>query len=164
MSALLSEDGLYRYLLTRSWSAPGAPRAVFVMLNPSTADATQDDATIRRCVQFAKTWGMGGLTVVNLYALRATQPARLWQHADPVGPDNDRILTSTAVLAAEADFPIVGAWGANAKPARVAAVLGLPGMGRLQCLGTTKAGQPRHPLYLSGGTPLQPWSNERNPE
>ena len=153
--AYISLDGRYRYWLSRRWGNSDA--AVFVMLNPSTADALVDDPTIRRCVGFAKDWGCGGVFVVNLYAYRATKPADLWTAADPVGPDNDANLTVAAEWAADYDAPLIAAWGANAKPDRVARVLALPGMGRLQCLGVTKAGQPRHPLYLRAGTARVAW-------
>lgn len=140
-SATFSDDYLYRYTLTRRW-ARSAGFATFVMLNPSTADAEMDDPTIRRCIGFARSWGLGGLVVVNLYALRSTDPKGLWKVADPVGPDNDAHLERTA---GEAEV-IVASWGANARPDRVDHVLTLPGMDRLQCLGTTLAGAPKHPL------------------
>src|SRR5690606_18576726 len=92
-TARFSPCGQYRYLLTRPIPAPfwkpDAGEAVFVMLNPSTADASEDDPTIRRCIGFAKEWGCTGLTVANLYALRSTDPKGLWKHRDPVGPEND---------------------------------------------------------------------------
>lgn len=155
-TARLSACGRYRYLLTREW-APG-PTATFVMLNPSTADAEHDDATIRRCLGFSRAWGCGGLAVVNLYALRSTDPAALWIADDPVGPANDRHLVDAAACT---DGPLVAAWGANARPGRIAAVLALPGMDRLTALAVTKAGQPRHPLYLPGGLTPQPWINSK---
>ena len=140
--ARISADGQYRYVLGRRWA--DGPIARFVMLNPSTADGSQDDPTIRRCMGFAKSWDLSGIQVLNLYALRATQPAALWLADDPVGPDNDAYL----VLATESheDGVIVAAWGANAKPDRVARVMELLQGQHVQCLGITKAGQPKHPL------------------
>lgn len=85
--AVISDDGLYRYLLERHWDDTTSS-CTFVMLNPSTADALVDDPTIRRCVGFAKSFGCGSLRVVNLYAYRATKPAELWTVDDPVGPAN----------------------------------------------------------------------------
>lgn len=155
-SARISADGLYRYRLTRAWG--DGEIAVFVMLNPSTADAAIDDPTIRRCIGFAKTWGMAGIEVVNLYAYRATNPAELWGADDPVGPDNDEFLTTAAFAR---PGPLVAAWGVNAKPPRVMEVLSLPGFDRLQCLGTTKDGYPRHPLYVRGDTRPQAWPAAR---
>lgn len=146
----------YRYELTRSWARAGS-LATFIMLNPSTADATNDDPTIRRCIGFARSWGCNGLYVGNLYALRSTEPKGLWVHPDPVGPDNDEHLTDLADRALFFGWPLVAAWGANAKPERVAQVLALPGMENLQALGITKSGAPRHPLYLRSDATLSPW-------
>lgn len=157
MSAEISPCGQYRYTLTRPPLAPYPDRgtAAFCMLNPSTADATLDDPTIRRCRGFAERWGCNGITVVNLYALRSKDPRALWNHADPVGPMNDYWLR----LVARECGGMVCAWGANAKPERVAqAVQALRAAGaKLYCLGTTKDGHPRHPLYVRGDQPLVPW-------
>jgi len=116
------------------------------MLNPSTADERTDDPTLRRCIGFARHWGLGGLRVVNLYALRATKPAELWRVADAVGPENDRYLAE----AAAGDDLLIAAWGVHAKPERIRQVLALPGFSRLSYLQLTKDGAPRHPLYLCG--------------
>jgi hypothetical protein len=155
-SAVLSDCERYRYLLGREWA--DGPTAVFVMLNPSTADALTDDPTIRRCIGYAQAWGCGGLMVANLYAWRATDPDELWAADDPVGPENDAHLYAAAQVAADSGGPLVGAWGANAKADRIAAVLNLPGMDRLTALAVTKAGQPRHPLYLKADLTPQPWT------
>lgn len=93
-AAVLSPCGRYRYELTRRW-APG-PLVGWVMLNPSRADAHTDDPTVRRCVGFAHRWGYGGLIIRNLYALRATDPAALADHLDPVGPDTTRTWPAAA--------------------------------------------------------------------
>lgn len=121
-----------------------------------TADAVQDDPTIRRCIGFAETWGFGSLIVANLYALRSTKPAALWQHEDPVGPENDTILADLA----RRHRDIVCAWGANAKPDRVRTFVDVikAAGGELWCLGTTKAGAPRHPLYLRRDAKLRAWA------
>jgi hypothetical protein len=157
-SATFSPDRTYRYALTRRWAAGGQVTA-FVMLNPSTADAADDDATIRRCIGFARRWDSAGLLVVNVFGLRSTDPDALATHPDPVGPDNDRVIT--AALAGEPVGQVVAAWGTNrvVHPDRVQQIrallhpLGLP----LMCLGTSLAGHPRHPLYLPGNTPLIPY-------
>lgn len=160
-SAILSDCGRYRYLLERAWDN-ALPTAVFIMLNPSTADALHDDATIRRLAGypngFAHHWGCGSVMVVNLYAWRATDPDTLWTVDDPVGPENDAYLYAAAKRAADTDGPLVGAWGINARPDRIAAVLALPGMERLAALAVTKAGQPKHPLYLRADLVPQPWT------
>lgn len=165
-SATFSDDGRYRYTLTRALGPPHkAPRApspfgfcgtaVFVMLNPSTADAEADDATIRRCAGFARSWGCVALVVVNLYALRATDPRELKTAADPIGPHNARVLRSTA----GAYRHLVCAWGARAELERIEQFAGIAsGAGAvLWCLGTTAAGAPRHPLRLRADTRLREW-------
>lgn len=159
-SAIISDDQLYRYTLARRWSDDESAFATFVMLNPSTADALVDDPTITRCIGFAKSWDMGALHVLNLYALRSVDPKVLWTAEDPVGPKNDDYLTRHANIALATGWPLVAGWGANAKPDRVEAVLALLGENTLQCLGTTKAGAPRHPLYLKADTPLEPWPSQ----
>ena len=160
--AVLSEDGSYRYSLTRVWARENGT-AVFVMLNPSIADANEDDPTIRRCMGFARSWGLGGILVLNLYALRSTDPKALWSHEDPIGPDNFRYLTDALSAACFFGTPVVAAWGANAKPLRTEAFKSLArdrGVA-LQSLGTTKAGAPRHPLYIKGDTELRAWPGAR---
>jgi hypothetical protein len=154
--AEISECEQYRYELTRVWE-PAATKATFVMLNPSTADASVDDPTIRRCIGFARTWGFGGIRVVNLYAYRATDPKTLRKVDDPIGPDNDRWLENAAEYAAYWDCPLIAAWGAIPDPARVWRVTHLPHFDRLKALGVTKDGHPRHPLYVKADAPLIDW-------
>lgn len=141
--ARFSPCGLYRYLLWREWDGTRAV-LVWVMLNPSTADAEHDDATIRKVIGFAKAWGYGSILVLNLFAYRSTKPAGLRTVADPIGPDNDAILLTIAAKGVD----VVCAWGANADPARALAVRRYFQRIPLTCLGTTKDGQPRHPLYV----------------
>lgn len=154
-SATISDDGVYRYDLTRTWDAASG-RLTFVMLNPSTADAAVDDPTIRRCKAFAKREGFGGIVVLNLYALRATNPRELDIADDPVGPGNDD--TIARVLASKTRA--VAAWGAHAAPARARAVTALAPHVAWQALSTTKAGAPRHPLYVRGDTPLEAYCSD----
>jgi hypothetical protein len=125
------------------------------MLNPSTADATLDDPTIRRCRNFAESWDCAGIAVANLYALRATNPKILWTHTDPIGPDNDMYLQS---LSGEYE-DVVFAWGSNARPERVAAVDSIfrRRSRKIWCLGVTKSGMPKHPIYVRADTPLVEW-------
>lgn len=163
--ALISPCERYRYVLTRDTKIERYIRdyVVFVMLNPSTADATEDDPTIRRCIGFAQRLGYRRLKVVNLYAYRATDPKDLLALCvddpliDPVGEDNDIHL-----FAALSDHwqHVICAWGTKAKPARVkrfAHIAELAGA-RLCCLDITKGGMPKHPLYIKGDTQLKPWS------
>lgn len=156
-SAVLSEDGVYRYRLTRRWGF--GPTALFIMLNPSTADAMQDDPTIRRCRGFARSWGMAALDVVNLYAWRATKPADLPSDSRAVGPENDFHIRTAMRDVWITNGVAVAAWGAHGKADRVAEVVDLAHSGcmPLLALGTTKAGHPRHPLYVKSDALLAPW-------
>lgn len=156
--ALISDDGRYRYVLTHRWSL--GPHATFVMLNPSTADATTDDATVRRCRGYARRWGLHGMAVLNLYALRSRDPRELWSVDDPVGPDNDSTLEDWVGRAARVDGPLIFAWGVHARPDRVDWLTTMvPNVRRAQALGYTSKGVPLHPLArgLVKTTILQPW-------
>lgn len=156
-TAQFSDDGVYRYSLTRRWAAEG-PQCLILMLNPSTADETEDDATVRRCAGFARRLDSSGLCIANLYALRATDPRRLWTSPDPVGPDNDAHLAQAIETAISSGGRIIAAWGAHGRADRVQVVLDLVGAGaQLWCLGVTKGGAPRHPLYLRSDATVQPW-------
>lgn len=151
--AIISECGTYRYALERNWGGY-AKVVAFIMLNPSTADATKDDPTIRRCIGFAKAWGCTGLRVLNLFALRSTDPKALYSHPDPIGPENDDYLREWS-----ADSQIVvAAWGVHGKlRGRGTKVRGMvPG---LQALGVTKDGHPKHPLYVAAATALATLAN-----
>lgn len=134
----------YRYSLWREWEET-APRVGFVMLNPSRADASVNDPTIRRCIALARSWGYGSLEVVNLFAYRTAHPEELRQAQEPIGTDNDRYLHSLA----ERVEQIVLAWGNWGNwQGRDRAVLEFFPATRLWCLGLTRLGQPKHPLYL----------------
>ena len=151
----------YRYLLQRSWTAaaPGR-RALWVMLNPSTADDRKDDPTIRRCAAFSAGHGASGLAVVNLYALRCTDPAGLRRHGDPVGPENDSQIAASLAAAAAGGWLVICAWGARADAARAAQVLAaISGAGIAPlALGLTRRGHPRHPLYVAAAMKLVPYT------
>lgn len=127
---------------------------VFVMLNPSTADAELDDPTIRRCIRFAMREGAGGIVVVNLYAFRATKPRDLPKDGTEVGPENQRYLHD-AILQANGR-PIVCAWGTKGNGSSF--VEWAKGYGaNLMALDVTKDGFPKHPLYIAGDAPLVPY-------
>jgi hypothetical protein len=150
--AMFSEDRRYRYLLWRCWNQDLAKAAIFIGLNPSTADETEDDPTIRRCIGFAKAWNCGGMFMLNLFAWRATSPKDLKRAADPVGPDNDQYLKTFASLIG----PTVAAWGNHgAWRGRSLEVRKL--IPQLQCFGLTKQGEPKHPLYLPKSAQLVPY-------
>lgn len=154
-TAVISACGAYRYSLTRRWSE--APLLPFVMLNPSTADAKEDDPTIRRCIGFARREGAGGLIVANLYALRSPAPEALWASRDPIGPENWRMLVGLAAQAIAPSLPIICAWGALARQDQIDGALRMfqTAGARLACLGRTQRGAPRHPLYVRGDQPLE---------
>lgn len=156
-TADISDDGVYRYQLGRTWQ-PDDPVMAWVMLNPSTADADVDDPTIRRCISFAQRCGCGGIEVINLFSYRATDPGRLRDvlrdpRGDLYGPGHRgawrRVLLASNVL------HVVAAWGAHEAATWSADRSTLP-PGTV-CLGTTKSGAPRHPLYVKGDAPFEPW-------
>lgn len=163
--AVISSCGRYRYQLHRRWLT-GRGWTVFIMLNPSTADDSVDDPTIRRCMDFAQRWGSEGIIVVNLFGWRATHPRELLKQADPVGPLNDFTLMEISTFAREEAFDdgreprVVCAWGVNAaktdRPLRVLSILARKNVQPL-CLGVTKDGHPKHPLYVPGDTDLIPF-------
>lgn len=150
--ATFSDDGLYRWRLWRTFG-PGT-RVVFVGLNPSTADASVDDPTIRRCMGFARRWGHGRVDVVNLFAYRATHPEDLMAADAPVG-DGNLDAVREAVRGAEA---VVACWGHLGGFRDQDRVIGRILPAHTTCLGRTKAGHPRHPLYLRKDTEPQPFS------
>jgi hypothetical protein len=143
--AVFNEARTHRYLLERRWHH--GRLLTWLMLNPSTADAFADDPTIRRCIRFARRDGYAGIRVINLFALRATDPRELQAHPDPIGPCNDRMLEEMTRGAA-----VVAAWGAHGKlgdRGRVvtARLAGEPAhCPPMLCLGVTKDGYPTHPL------------------
>lgn len=156
-AADLSRCGTYRYSLRRWWGA-NPDTFVVIGLNPSTADARDDDPTIRRCVDFASVAGCGGLIVLNAYAYRATDPAALKTRNDIVGPDNDWFIAATI---AHIDIKlVVCAWTDAVADDRAREVLAImrdfdheP-----HVFGLTKAGAPRHPLYLPRSACPRPWT------
>lgn len=154
-SATLSSDRLYRYDLTRQWGTGSS--VLWVMLNPSTADADVDDPTIRRVVDFTQRWGCDKAVVVNLFALRATDPRDMLAHPSPVGADNDEWIRHHA---SSAEL-IVAAWGVAAKGVRDRAAVVqtmLRPFGTLHCLERTVAGHPKHPLYVHSERKPQLWA------
>jgi len=143
--AELSPCRTYRYTLGRRVNTCDG-RVVFVLLNPSRADETQTDPTLTRCVGFARSWGFGVVVLVNLFALRSTDPAQLWKASDPIGPDNNDAIARCARAASL----IVCGWGSQSKAtARASAVEALlREHGPIHHLGRNADGSPKHPLYL----------------
>ena len=143
-------SGRFRYLLWRTWDAR-LPRACFIMLNPSTADAITNDPTISRCISFTTAHACGGLDVVNLFAHRSTDPKLLARTQEARGRANEAYIARAIGRCTLA----VAAWGVrgNGHWQDVAALRGVP----LLCLGETQRGEPRHPLYVAGNVRLRPW-------
>lgn len=138
----LSDCRCYRFALWRTWDESKS-YAMFIGLNPSTADEVEDDNTIRRCVEFAKGWGYGGLCMANLFAYRATKPEVMMSAEDPVGKKNDQWLTELS----EGAGVIVAAWGNHGSfLGRSEDVRGL--LEKLHYLKLNATGEPSHPLYL----------------
>lgn len=146
--AVYSDDLVYRYRLQRFWDRSKG-RILWVMLNPSTATEATFDPTVRRCYGYSTAWGYGSMEVVNLFALRATDPRKLLTVDDPVGPDNSRLIYKAVTEANR----IMVAWGAHPIVTRTHQDLVLL---RILCraggppyaLKVTKSGAPSHPLYL----------------
>jgi hypothetical protein len=177
--ATLSKCGTYRYLLSRDWSTiedvegmpPRKRRLLWVMLNPSTADATQDDQTIRKVIAFSMRWGFDMAEVVNVFAFRATdpkvlqanypQPEERWERV--VGPENARYIREAAW---RAEKVIVG-WGANETVGQgdlTVKLLQEIHPHNIFCLGRTKSGAPKHPLYLKLETKLELYASPYDKE
>jgi hypothetical protein len=158
-SAVLSPCGKYRYLLTRRipqairWVKP----CLFIMLNPSTADALRDDPTIKRCIYFANRELCTSLTVVNLFSFRATKPTELRTAVDPFGPDNRKHLIEQ-LSAHIGTGLIIAAWGSDPMVAKAAEHLDLISQHMASCLTINKDGNPKHPLYVKGDAVLRMWT------
>jgi len=153
--AVFSPCRRYRYALWRIWNE-SKPPAMFVGLNPSTADEVNNDNTVSSCIRYARDWGYGSLVMTNIFAYRARYPKDMKAQEDPVGPENDRHLLE---LAGKAGV-VVAVWGNDGRyRGRSAEVRRL--IPRLHCLVMTKAGEPHHPLYLP--TTLKPIPMEDGP-
>jgi hypothetical protein len=150
-TAVYSDDERYRYLLTRTW-APG-PKALFIMLNPSTATEYQNDPTVERCERRARALGFGAFRVTNIFAFRATDPKVMRAQPDPIGPANDTAILDSVPWADQ----VICAWGSHgahlARGQDITAKLRASAK-PLYHLGLTQAGAPKHPLYI--GYTVQP--------
>ena len=145
--AVYSDCERYRYLLTRTWDPTGR-KALFIMLNPSTATEVQNDPTVERCERRARTLGFGGFRVTNIFAWRATDPRDMRAAGDPIGPENDAAILQSCPWADQ----VICAWGTHgAHLDRGAAVEALLRATKLPLfhLGLSKAGYPKHPLYIA---------------
>lgn len=154
--AELSKCRTYRYVLWRKWGNVNS--ALFIGLNPSTADEINDDLTIKKCVGFAKRWGFGGIYMLNLFAFRATDPIDMIRADEPIGPDNDIALTKYS----QKSQIVVACWGSISTQYRPR-LCWQTRIGQVQkaigrtmvCLGKTKDGSPRHPSRLAYNTRLE---------
>jgi hypothetical protein len=155
-SALFSECRRFRYTLLREWDA-SLPKVAFIGLNPSTADETQDDPTIRRCIDYAKRWGRGGLLMLNIYAYRATVPADMWraqkQGSDIIGGTRNWIKALQGYYNDSGCDLVIAAWGLHGKKRGPEVIRQWAG---LMCLATNTDGSPKHPLYLKADLLPQP--------
>lgn len=164
--AIFSPCRTWRYKLWRSWDE-SLPTVAFIGLNPSTADETANDPTIRRCIGFAKSWGYGTFVMLNLFGYRATDPRELYTTGSPelgltkdffVGPDNDSHILTESAFASR----VVAAWG-NHGALYGRAKWAIDNISKLHHLGLTHVGQPKHPLYLSKSLVPQPFELSARP-
>lgn len=140
---VFSECRKYRYALWRSWGGPDSPYVMFIGLNPSTANETVDDPTVRKCIRYARDWGFASLCIGNLFAICSKDRSVILAADDPIGLDNDKWLT---MLSQHASLT-VAAWGnSGSYQGRASAVIKT--VPNLRCLRMTKRSQPAHPLYL----------------
>ena len=150
--AILSEDRKYRYILSRIWDET-KPTVLFIGLNPSTADENTDDPTIRRCINFAKSWGYGGIFMANLFAFRSTNPQGLYAEQDPVGSANDFYIKEYS----DKSKLTIACWGNHGNFInRSEEVCKL--VNSLYCLDINKSGKPKHPLYVKPNATRKPYT------
>ncbi|MGR3292094.1 MAG: DUF1643 domain-containing protein [Paracoccaceae bacterium] len=153
--AVYSDCEKYRYMLTRRWD-DDLPNVHFIMLNPSTATEIQNDPTVERCERRARALGFGAFRVTNIFAWRDTDPKLMRSAFDPVGPENDAAILDSCKWADQ----IICAWGAHGehlnRGQEISQLLRLTGRD-LHHLGLTKAGHPKHPLYISYAQQPSQW-------
>ena len=155
-TAVYSPCETYRYALTRVWDEAGQ-KVAFIMLNPSKATEIQNDPTIERCERRARALGFGGFRAVNIFALRETDPHKMRRHKDPEGPDN------TAFISEACDWAdtVIAAWGAHGdhldQGFKIRDLLAKRAQ-TVHSFGQTKAGHPRHPLYIAYRQTPEIWS------
>ncbi len=155
-TAVYSDCERYRYSLTRIWE-PNGRKALFVMLNPSTATEVQNDPTVERCERRARALGFGAFQVTNIFAWRDTDPRKMRASAEPVGPANDASILAGAEWADQ----VIAAWGTHGahldRGAQVEELLRNTGQ-PLFHLGLSKEGHPKHPLYIAYAKLPEPWT------
>jgi hypothetical protein len=162
-SAVFSECGKYRYRLDRDWSVLGSPlvRSCWVLLNPSKATAELNDQTVAKCIRLSNAWGCNAMTVVNIFALRSTDPRELYKADEPVGVGNDEAILAAVrhaaiVVAGWGNHGMLRGRGVQVRDMLIAA--GVP----MSCLASNAGGQPGHPLYLPSRTKPRPYPEDAN--
>ncbi len=154
-TAVYSDCEKYRYLLTREWD-PASGRILFVMLNPSTATEVQNDPTVERCERRARALGYGAFRVTNIFAWRDTDPKKMRASSDPIGPENDDAIAQSCQWA----DTVLAAWGTHGEHLNrglaVESVLRASGKPIFH-LGLSKAGHPKHPLYIAYAQQPEEW-------
>ncbi len=157
--AVYSDCERYRYLLTRTWDANGT-RALFIMLNPSKATEVQNDPTVERCERRARALGFGAFRVANIFAWRDTDPKKMRAASDPIGPDNNQAILDSVQNWIRPQDQIIAAWGTHGEHLsrgqemeKLLRTAGKP----LYHLGLSKAGHPKHPLYIRYAEQTQIW-------
>lgn len=151
-SAILSDDGKYRYKLERKWGPDASKMVGFIMLNPSIANDKKDDPTMKRVINFAKSWGFDGVIVCNLYAHISPHRKELKHVDDPLGPENERYVREIVATCSQ----IVYGWGNDgSEPQWLRELVPSP-----YCIKMNKGGQPKHPLYIKGECEMIPYVRE----
>lgn len=156
--AVFSSNRAYRYVLWRMWRSIG-DYAAFIGLNPSKADEVDNDPTVKRCIAFAKAWGLSGIFMLNIFAFKATDPDEMMATASPIGRKNDEMLLRYC----RKSKIIVACWGTHGayrNRGDDVAKRVLKGQ-TIYCLGTTKNGFPKHPLYLAKTAGLEPYKGRQ---
>lgn len=152
--ATYSDDGAFRYNLRRTWGSQGKKRLCFIMLNPSTATEEKNDPTVERCERRARAGDYSGLTILNLFAYRATDPIDMKKVFDPVGPANDLFIGDALTFAKGGSIDIICGWGTHGghvnRDRDVLKMFDAAGV-KPMALFVTKDGFPKHPLYCSYG-------------
>lgn len=155
--AAISIDDMYRYLLWRTWDET-RPRLLWILLNPSRANAQDNDRTVNRCIHFSREWGYGSLEIVNLFAFRTPSPQNLWSALDPIGSENDCYIDKAVARAKD----IIVAWGEHGvykqRNLEICALLAKYPKRQLDCLGKALNGSPRHPARLARSASRIPFS------
>lgn len=158
-SALFSSCRIWRYALWRLWADYPVRPLIVIGLNPSTADELYNDPTVTRCISLAKRDGYDGLIMLNLFGYRSPYPEDMRASPDPVGADNWDVIQSVCAHYRPAGSPVVAAWGCHGAHRNADSVM-VRALPALECLGKTKHGHPKHPLYLRSDVQIVPYARD----